>query len=455
MMLKLDKNNTWLTTIPLVLVCAGIGYGLTAFARMERSSLPQAFQYKFAEALETRGATRTEAFAEELAFLQKRVNRNPESGLDLAALAGGYIGKARVTGQNTWYILAEQAAERSLAAFPLALGNSGAQLALAEVAQAKHDFHGALELIGLVTRREPRNASAISLRASIELALGEPEAARRDVSDLVKALPNVSNLTLRATTEEVEGALAAARADFERAIQIEEPDDPLGSAYTRTLFARFLVRRGEQDLARGLLEEALRIAPRYPLALLHLGDLEFREGRFAQAEARYAELLFISRDSPSTYDHAAQQGLARVKRAEGSGQAEALWDRAEATLRREITQGAFGHRRELSRLLLERGRPEDVPEALEQARTELNTRRDWETLGALAWAQLRSGRTLEARATIERALRMGVQDAELEYRAASIERALGHQIEAQRHEARAARINPRFEASLRARYGLE
>ncbi len=453
-MLKLEKNH-WLTTIPLVLVCAVAGYAITAFARTSHSSLPNAFRYKFAEALGTRTATRTEAFAEEIGFLQDRVNRNPDSALDLAALAGGYIGKARVTGQNTWYILAEQAAERSLGSLSLKVGNAGAQLALAEVAQARHDFAGALGLIREVTALQPNNSSAISLRATIKLALGEPEAARRDVDALVGALPNVSNLTLRATIAEAQGRLVAARADFERALEIEEPDDAFGSARTRTLFARFLVRHGEYDLAQGLLEEALRIAPHYPLALLHLADLEFRDGRFAQAEARYKELLFISHDSPSTYDHAAQQGLARVKQAEHSGDAKALWLEAETTLRREITQGAFGHRRELARLLLERGRPQDVPEALKQAKRELETRHDWETLSALAWAQQRAGRMLEARATINRALLTGVQDTELEFHAAIIERSLGHLEVAQQHEANAARIDSHFNAQLRAQYGLE
>jgi tetratricopeptide (TPR) repeat protein len=452
-MLKPGKNQ-WLTTIPLVLACAVAGYAITAFAKTERSSLPEAFRYKFSEALGTRTATRTEAFAQEIGFLQERVNRNPDSALDLTALAGGYIGKARVTGQNTWYILAEQAAERSLGLLPLKIGNAGGQLALAEVAQARHDFAGALGLIREVTASQPNNSSAISLRATIMLALGEPEAARRDVDALVGTLPNVSNLTLRATIAEAQGRLEATRQDFERALSIEEPDDAFGSARTRTLFARFLVRHGEYDLARGLLEEALKIAPHYPLALLHLADLEFRQGRSTQAETRYKELLFISRDSPSTYDHAAQQGLARVKQAQGASDAKAGWLEAETTLRREITKGAFGHRRELARLLLERGRPQDVPEALNQATRELETRHDWETLSALAWAQQRAGQMLEARETVNRALSTGVQDAELELRAANIERVLGHLEEAQKREANAARIDPHFDTALRARYGL-
>lgn len=221
------------------------------------------------------------------------------------------------------------------------------------------------------------------------------------------------------------------------------------------MYARFLVRQGQHDLARGLLEEALRIAPHYPLALLHLADLEFRDGRYAQAEARYRELLLGSRETPSTYDHAAQQGLARVERAQNSSTEASLWDEAEATLRREITQGAYGHRRELARLLLERGRPQDVPEALAQAKRELEVRHDWETLGVLAWAQLRAGDAQEARVTINRALKTGVQDAELEDRAANIERTLGHLEAAAQHEANAARIDPQFDASLQTRYGLE
>ena len=437
-MFQLKQSVPWKTIVPLALVSAGIGFALT----QQGSSLPEMYQYKYSQSLERRTQTRTQAFAREIAFLQERVNRNPNDGLDLAALAGAYIGKARVSGQTSWYVLAEQSAERSLAALPLEIGNMGAQLALAEVAQAQHDFSRALELIEAVTRTQPRNASALSLRASIKLAQGDLEAAHQDVEPLVKALPNPSNLTLRAVILETRGKLEAAKKDFTHALEIEEADDAFGSARTRTLFARFAARHGQTDLARGLLEEALRIAGDFPLAVLQLADLEFQQGQPERAKSLYNQLLAGSASTPSTFDHAAKLGLARIAKAANSSDQDSLWNEAVDILRKEVTTGAFGHRRELARVLLERGRPTDFKEALTQAKLELRLRHDWETLSVLALAQQENRMLLDAQQTIRRALRTGVKDAKLEQRAGLIERALGNTSLANNHFAAAKSIDP-------------
>jgi tetratricopeptide (TPR) repeat protein len=448
-MLNFKQSNPWMKMIPLAIVSTGIG--LTFL--QNRSGLPEMYRYKYEQSLERRAQTRTQAFAREIAFLQERVNRNPNDGLDLAGLAGAYIAKARVSGQNAWYVLAEQAAARSLAALTFEIGNVGAQLALAEIAQAQHDFSKALELIEAVTKTQPRNASALALRSSIQLAQGNLEAARQDVEPLVKALPNPSNLNLRAVILETQGKLEATKKDFTHALEIEEADDVFGSARTRTLFARFLARHGQQELAQGLLEEALRIAPSFPLALLQLADLEFRQGQYEKAQATFNELRSTSKGSPSTFDHAAILGLARIAQATNSSEADQLWNHAVTILRKEVTDGAFGHRRELARVLLERGRPEDINEALKQAKLELNVRHDWETLNVLAWAQQETGFLPEARATIQKALAVGVQDAELEYRAGQIEQSLGNLEQAKKHFTAAEKIMPNSSHEFAQRFG--
>jgi tetratricopeptide (TPR) repeat protein len=448
-MLNLKQPSPWMTIIPIALVSAGIGFALL----QNRSGLPETYRYKYEQSLEHRAQTRTQAFIREIAFLQERVNRNPNDGLDLAGLAGAYIAKARVSGQNAWYVLAEQAAERSLAALPLEIGNTGAQLALAEIAQAQHDFSRALTLIDSVTRTQPRNASALALRSSIKLAQGDLEGAQQDVEPLVKALPNQANLNLRAVILETRGKLEAAKRDFAHALEIEEADDAFGSARTRTLFARFSARHGQPELAQGLLEEALRIAPSFPLALMQLADLEFRQGQYDRARATYNELLSTSKGSPSTFDHAAILGLARISRATNSSDSDQLWNDAINVLRKEVTSGAFGHRRELARVLLERGNPQDVNEALKQAKLELNVRHDWETLNVLAWAQQRAGFLNEAQAMIQKALAFGVHDAELEYRAGQIDQLLRNPDAAKAHFVAAEKINPNSSGEFERRFG--
>jgi hypothetical protein len=123
-----------------------------------RPSLPEAYRYPFAALGEAHGSR----FQNEIAFYQARIRNNPGDGLDLAALAGAYLGKARSSGQSAWYLLAQQAAERSLAALPFY--NTGAELILAEVAQSQHDFSGALK--GEAPRRRSKIPTADDIHGS-------------------------------------------------------------------------------------------------------------------------------------------------------------------------------------------------------------------------------------------------------------------------------------------------
>jgi tetratricopeptide (TPR) repeat protein len=418
------------------------------------------YAYAYPEVLQVRQQTRTEAFQQEVAFYQERIRRNPQSGLDLAALAATYMQRARVTGQGRWYLLAEQTAVRSLGVLPFF--NSGARLTLAEALQARHDFDGALKLIAEVLKAESHNSSARSLRASIRLALGEPQRALQDVIPLVERLPSTANLTLRALVYESLGKDTAALANFMAAIRLEQPDNFFASARVRTLLGRHYARRGELERARGLFQEALRIAPNYPQATLWLADLESRLGNYRSAERLYQQILGLhsaegnaGAGSDTVYDHSAMRGLARLKRALGSPDETATWDRIEALLRLEVQHGAYGHRRELAQLLLERGRPQDLPEALGQAQLEARIRPDWATLSTLAWAQMRNKQLHAAQRSIRVALQAGIRDAELYYRAGQIEQQLGNQLQAEMYFAQAQEVDPRFDRGFRRWLGLE
>lgn len=456
MQLAPAKPTQWRFLLLVVIGMAGVA---SLYLGRSGQALPEGYRYKYPDLLGVRKKVRTGAYQQEIAFYQARIQNNPGDGLDLAALAGTYLKRARVTGQGTWYLLAEQAAQRSLAALPVY--NSGARLSLAEVAQARHDFGTALGLIAQVLAAEPRNTSAISLRATVYLALGRLSEAARDADRLASGSPNPTNLTLRALIREAQGQDTQALADFSQALRLEEPDDPFGSARVRTLLGRYYARHGELDLAAGLYREALRIAPNYPQATLLLADLESRRGHYRAAEAGYNSLLGAhaaqgnqSQGSGSVYDHAAMRGLARIKRVTGSPGEADYWDRTERILRFEVQSGAFGHRRELARMLLERGRPQDVPEALALARLEAKSRRDWETLGTLAWAQAKSQQWPQAKQTMQEALASGIRDAELFYRAAQIEQALGHVHRAEEYLARSRQTDPGFGATLKL-LGLE
>lgn len=431
-----------LSAVPLL--AAALVLGLPALRQATRGGA-EPYRYRFERA--TRGSV-TRALEQEIAFYQERVARDPRGGLDLASLGATYLRMARATGDISWYLLAEQAARRSIANLPFS--NDGALLVLAKVAEARHDFKEALRLAGAVSSDQ----DGLAILVSANLATGNVDAAERAADAMVQRAPTLGSLTLRALVHEARGQDGKAVANFERAISAEEPGETGGSALVRTLLGRHHARRGRHDLARSLYGEALRILPQHPLALIQLAELDARSGAYRLAERHLSQVATISA-SPNVYDHAVLRGMGRLKLVQNDpAAAHALWGQAETRLRRDVAQGGFGHRRELAHLLLERARPGHAEEALKLMRAEVRIRRDAETLSILAWGLSVNGQPTEAQAAMREALRWGVQDAGLFYRAGLIEASLGNTAQAQAYFRSASSIDPTLDERARRALGI-
>jgi tetratricopeptide (TPR) repeat protein len=405
-----------------------------------------AYRYRFERTV--RGSARA-AVEREIEFSQERLRRDPDSGLTLASLGGAYLKMARATGDLSWYLLAEQAARRALAALPF--NNDGAVAVLARVAEAQHDFDGAIRL----AERLGRSEEGLSILVTSNLTLGRVDRAIAAADRLITRSPTLGGYTLRALARAAAGRDAQALDDFGRAIAAEQPGEAGGSALARAYLGRFHARRGRLDVARGLYREALRILSQHPFTLVQLAELEARLGDFDAAVRLYAEVVDVSTASPNVFDHVVLRSLGRMRALRGDGAgADALWNHAEARLRRDLATSAFGHRRELARLLLERGRASDLDEAIALMRQEVRSRRDAETLDTYAWALSRAGRWPTAHVAMQDALRWGARDAGLYYRAGAIAQALGDGDATRRFFDLAHGVDPRFDDRARRAAGL-
>lgn len=415
----------------------------------ERLEAP--YRYRFSQSLDS--AVGSAALEKEIAFYQARIARNPKDGLDLASLASAYLQMARLTGLSNWYLLAEQAAQRSLTNLPF--DNHGATLALARIAEARHDFTEAIRLAEQVLQAQPGNEEALALKVTANLAMGQVKEANQVADTLVNRTPTVGTLTLRALVKVAQGQDQAAMQDFQQALIVEEAGDASGSAWTRTLLGRFYAQRGNHTLAAQLYREALRILPYYPLALVNLAEQETRLGQYETAERHYAEVFAISQDSTAqVFDHVVLRGRAKLRDLQGDPSGATLQDQAETRLRQHLSLSEFGHRRELARLLLERGRSEDVEEAVSLMQAEVRNRRDAETFDTLAWTLSRSGRWREAQQAMHEALRWGIRDAGMFYRAGTIEQALGNHAQARVFFQAAQKTDPTLDEQARRAAGL-
>ena len=419
------------------------------FAEKSPANLDAKYRYHFSDVLRN-NPSQKEALQQEIAFYQQRLAVDSRSGLNRAALAGVYLKMARATGEGGWFLLAEQAAQRSIADLPF--DNRGALLVLARIAEARHDFPTALRFAKEVGFD---NEDAIALSITSHLAMGKVSEANAAAETLVNRLPNLGSLTLRALVRESQGRDAEVLRDFREAMAAEEPGEVAGSARARSLLGRFYARRGQFVQAKALFLEALRLVPRYPLALIYLADLETRQGNYREAIGYYSKVSAYSGGAATVYDRTVDRGMARVKELQGDAiESRRLRDKAEAGLRQEQVSGGFGHRRDLARLLLEKGRSPDVTEALALMQQEVKIRRDAVTLDTLAWALSSAGEWEKADRVMAEIVRSGIRDAGIFYRASAIARTLGKDAESRAYLQKAKEIDPSFDVRSRQAVGL-
>ena len=455
--IKSDVLSWWLLiVVPLVGVVVGnlppnLLFISDKFSNQSPENLDANYRYHFSESLRN-NPNQKEAIQQEIAFYQQRLAVDSRSGLNRAALAGSYLKMARATGEGGWFLLAEQAAQRSIADLPF--DNKGALLVLARIAEARHDFVTALRLAKQVGSD---NEDAIALAVTSHLAMGKVSEANAAAEALVNRIPNLGSFTLRALVRESQGRDAEVLQDYRQAMAAEEPGEVAGSARARSLLGRFYARRGQFVQAKALFLEALRLVPRYPLALIYLADLETRQGNYREAEGYYSKVSAYSGGAGTLFDRFVDRGMARVKDLQGEAiECRRLRDKAEAGLRQEQVSGArgFGHRRDLASLLLEKGRSQDVAQALALMQEEVKIRRDAVTLDTLAWALSASGEWQKADRVMAEIRRSGIRDAGMFYRAGAIAHTLGKDTESRAYFQKAKEIDPNFDSQSRQALGL-
>lgn len=421
------------------------------FSQKSPANLDANYRYHFSDVLRN-NPNQKDAIQQEITFYQQRLAVDSKSGLNRAALAGVYLKMGRATGEGGWFLLAEQAAQRSIADLPF--DNKGALLVLARIAEARHDFATALRLAKQVGFD---NEDAIALSVTSHLAMGKVTEANAAAEALVKRLPSLGSLTLRALVRESQGRDAEVLQDYKQALALEEPGEIAGSARTRSLLGRFYSRRGQFVQAKALFLETLRLLPRYPLALIYMADLEVRQGNYREAESYYSKVSAYSGGAATIYDRLVDRGMARVKQLQGDAIAsKKLLDKAEATLRQEQVSGVggFGHRRDLASLLLEKGRSQDVTEALALMQAEVKIRRDAATLDTLAWALSGAGEWQKAEDVMAQIMRSGIRDASIFDRAGAIALKLGKNRESRAYFQTAKEIDPTFKRRSNQTLGL-
>lgn len=359
----------------------------------------------------------------EIALYRQRVQQDPAGFLNQIALASAYLRRARLSGETSWYLLAEQSAQRSLSHFRQ---NPGALLVLARIAQARHDFHASLKLVEQAAVFKPTDLGIQSNKVTIYLGLGQIPAAAAAAEVLVERAPGLDAYAQRGLVRLASGDEAGAIADFEHGITLEQTGQMGASAQIRAWLGRLYAQRGHLDWAEDLYREALRIQPDMPLVLGLQADASMRRKQYREAGRQYAQ-AFLRSQLPLY-----RIGQARAAAAQGDARAaEGYWTEAESMLRRDLSSGSYGHRRDLARLLLEHRPASGGAEALQLMQAEIRQRSDSETLNLLAWSLARQGRWQPASARLAQVRATGEHNTETSLLAAWIAQGQGRYAQAQ------------------------
>lgn len=233
------------------------------------------------------------------------------------------------------------------------------------------------------------------------------------------------------------GEHRAARVSFGRARDLS-PDSPVAQSY----YAYCLHLIGDDAGALGLLRDATRQWPTYPLAWYFLGEVERSAGRFAAARAHYATLLRLDPENA-----AACVALADAYAADN------LFAEAEAWYRRatELSPQDGRFWLALARFYVEHlTSVSDKGVAAARKATALLPD-DPAAHDMLGWALFLSNDLAGAQAALETALRWGGNSPSVQYHAGSLYYALGDRAQATYHLTRVLDVQPegRFAALAR------
>jgi tetratricopeptide (TPR) repeat protein len=376
----------------------------------------------------------------QIAYYQYLLQRRPASAKVYLGLGDALIRKARESGDLSYFHRAEEALRQSLKIAPQ---NAGALRHLAYVFYSRHEFVHAAEHARKAIEINPADGDAYGVLGDALLEVGqyaEAEAAYNVMIELDESLYSLARLAgLKAMRGErasviaaLERAIAVGKAEKQPAESIAWAEWQLGSDY----FAG-----GNLAEAEAYFKQSLQTYPGYYRALAGMAQVRAGQERYDSAIELYRKALAIL----PTAEYAAALGDIYSK----------LEQPEKAKQQYELVE----YIGKLSNVGNDRDRPllynrelayfyadHDIKlrEGLDLAQREFDYRKDIYAYDLLAWSLHKNDRNEEARGAIEKALRLGTEDAKLFYHAGMIYHALGAKGKAAQYLSRAIAVNPHF-----------
>ena len=371
----------------------------------------------------------------QITYYGQLLKRNPQNAKAYYGLGDAMIRKARETGDPSYFDRAEAALKQSL---DIAPQNWGALRHLAYVFYSRHEFAPAALHARKAIELNSTDSDSYGVLGDALLEVGqypEAQAAYAYMIELDESLYSYSRL---AGLKSARGDSAGAIADLERAIEIgkatKQPAESI--AWTEWQLGAEYFSQGNLLAAEANHRRSLATYPGYYRALAGMAQVRAAQKNFDEAIALYQKAMAIL--PMPEYVAALGEVFEKIGKPE---QARQHYDLVEYIGKLNALKQSL-YNRELAYFYADR----DIKatEGLEFAQRELDYRRDVYAYDVLAWNLFRNGKLDEARDAIEKALRLGTNDAKLFYHAGKIYRGLGELEKGRHFLQRSLSINPYF-----------
>lgn len=337
-----------------------------------------------------------------IATANEEIAKEPNQPEGYNDLALALVRKVRETGDPSFALKAEGAIAKSLKLEP---ANFGARRARVAARLAEHRYEDALEEAEALRKQRPDDNPIYGYIAESEMALGNYEKAEKSVQrmlDLHKV--NGPGFEYGATLRELIGFPDAAIDWWKSAASLVSDRDIEERAYIYSQLARVYRETGKYTPGAECAQQALKLEPDYPLALLELARIRIEQKQGDAAIVLLQSRLAKSKDLTSLYWLAVAQ-----EQAGHPAEAIAAYDHFEKQAR--LAAGSPVNANPLLiRYLAEHGKAAD---AVGMAAALLQRRHDIFTREAYAIALARAGKADQALEEIRKALAPGFLDARL------------------------------------------
>lgn len=371
-----------------------------------------------------------------IATLQQSLRDGDERTQGIAAIQLGqaYLQKARETGDPGYYPKAEALFTQALDADA---ENAEALVGLGTLALARHQFSDALAWGERARTLNPYHAPTYGVIADAQIELGRYDEAVETVQAMVDLRPDLGSYARVSYLRELMG-------DREGALAAMEQAATAGSGYPENV-AWVRVQLGNLRFDGGFLMDAAReydtalaAVPGYAPAMAGKARVAAAQGDLAKAAELYARAV---QTIPLPEFVVAYGDVLEAARKPDEAAAQfALVD----AMQQIYAANGVDTDLELALYTADHGSPEDLPNAVEQARAAVAARPSVVAWDVLAWTLYRSGELDEAAEASAQALRLGTRNALLHFHAGMIAAARGDDAQAITHLETALEINPSF-----------